>query len=165
MDLSNHRIILQESLIGRAIVEGPYRLSRLIAVSSAKYGLTLGIPFMCFAGLWHWRINGLLAVERMWMGFILGMFAGMFARVAIVLIGRELVVFDGGVLLKDSPRHGESWRLDELASVRIIDGPREWTTLEFEIRRARKCWTVRFVANCREEDRSVLRNVFRLADE
>lgn len=165
MTAHSRPIVLQESLIGRRAAEGLARLVWIIGVSAFKHGVAFAAVFMSFAGLWHLRMHGAVGVGTITGACCLGMITGMTGRIAVVVIGREMAVYPGRyVILYDGGDKGRRWSFEQLSDVRILDGPKQWTTVEIDIWRSPRRPTIRFVAKCTEEERKSLNNALAMLD-
>jgi hypothetical protein len=159
MDTSKPILVLEESLLGRATVEGPGQLLWLITTPSMIIGLKWGILLVGFVGLWHWQINGAFAVYEMSITLLAAMCMGVLMGIVSVFAGRQLWIYRNHIVLSDRRTEDQkTWLWNELASVRILDGPKKWTTLELEVA-SQYPLTIRFVAKCSKIERELMRNV------
>ena len=155
---SEGSVVLNESLLRRCLAEGPIRVTGVIAWSALRYALLFGaacaciaIPYLLWAGVPATRVAG---------SFFIGVLIGLLIRILTLPIGRELK-FDprGYIRLLNDGAARQQWSLDEISDVRIILGPREWTTIEIDIVGARRCPAIRFTAECKGGEREELEHL------
>ena len=150
----------QESLRGRIAVNGMRSVFATIAPSGIKSGLGICAVFslMGVLGVFaNWQRNGVLNLRLLVLIAILSFCLGWIVGVVWNLVGRSLIFFgDRGITLNEGSTVLNRWQPQEVASLEVIDGPKDRLVFDIEFVDSDRYAPLQFVTTCDTDRRAEL---------